>query len=162
MKIIDVTKSKATFVIGCVIIAIWFPLFYFSIKEINGILYILAVIAITLLNRVAHEMCHYIANRAMGFECKLRFGFPTSECKVYGTQNSKQLIISAVAPAFIYVCIALVILVVNMEQSYRLASISILALLISTMAGDFQYIYYALTNKEATFIDDGTTLKISQ
>jgi len=165
-KEIDVKKSKATYIILIVAFLLWLPFFFVLSQAENDPIIRLITSAIVLValftDKYIHEFCHYVVNRALGFECKVKFGLLMSECKVFGTQTYKQVILGSAAPLLYYIPVSVLVLVSNIAVPYKWVFLSVLILWLSSMAGDYQYIYHALSNKDAVFNDNGTVLVISK
>lgn len=166
IKQVDVTKFKITKVsqgITLIIFAILYIIGYFRIKSgISKEIVFFITLAYLLFGKVPHELSHYFIGRICGFKCKIKYGLYISQCIFEGKQNYKQLIFQSLAPSYLYIPIIIVLLAIRMPLSLKFVSLSLFTYSVGTMIGDFIYVYFALKNKNASFIDTGHILEIHE
>lgn len=133
-----------------------------EIDESRKLIQLAIFVVCLLLNKYPHEFCHYAVGRILGFKCRVKFGLLRSECKVFGLQSYKQLILIAIAPLLFYIPVSIVIFASNILFLYKIVFLSSFMFWLSSMVGDYVYVYYALTNRGAEFGDNGHVLVISK
>lgn len=139
--------------------------FYTDKQMFTQLFFHIVILGVLLLtSKFPHELCHKAVAEKLGFKCKVEFGVFVSESKIRGIQTYKQVIMISIAPLLYFLPMSAILFISSIFISSIINKQILLSILIywlASMVGDFMYIYYALTNREAKFVDNGSVLLIT-